>query len=493
VTELASFPVGRRLTDEYDGRLDLRPDDEVLLSADGQGDVAVGPAILWRETPPESRNYVFVIAPDTYRWDQVGSFRNGVPITPEIDAFKQDAVVFDNAFSQSSWTLPAFVSFFTGLHEFRHQILRDSFITPDQSYLIEPLAARFCTVNFNGGTWLGWRHGTTRFFDVHAKAAGTTDRDSGRTTFTRAKHFIDRNPVPDLFMFLHTYQTHSPYEPDEPYLRRLDPQARHRSLSAFTLREQYKPDVDNETRKALETLYAAEMMQFDDDFGQFISYLKSRRLYDRSMIIFLSDHGEEFYDHQAWFHGHTLYDELIRVPLYVKLPDGAEAGRHVKDSVGLVDVLPTILDWYRVPAAMTIDGRSLVPCLHDQSLHRPFLVSSATGCRFMAGLPPRIALVMDGRYKLIYNYPVPEFELKFYGTNKPPIVRDQIELYDIVADPREARNLADAHPEIVARALPEIGRILPLVDAYLKKVSEHKTRAPEDEDDQEQLKALGYL
>jgi hypothetical protein len=134
-------------------------------------------------------------------------------------------------------------------------------------------------------------------------------------------------------------------------------------------RSDYKEPLD---RDRMVAQYDGDVAYGDQEFGRFVRELKARRLYDRALIVFLSDHGEEFLDHGQWLHGRSLFDELIRIPLIVKFPGQRDAGRRVAQQVQGVDVLPTILAamGLPLPEAPVIAGRPLQEALSGKAQRR---------------------------------------------------------------------------------------------------------------------------
>ncbi|MCK4765904.1 MAG: sulfatase-like hydrolase/transferase [Candidatus Aminicenantes bacterium] len=155
------------------------------------------------------------------RWDKVGKKTKGVALTPNLNRFREDAVTFENAYAQASWTLPSFTSFFTGLYEFNHQVTAGAVIDAQRPFLIENFYPHYMTVSINGGTWLSGKIGNSRGFDSCLLGSRTKDPFAARTFFEKAVAFMEQNTVPDLFMFLHTYAIHAPYNPPRPFLLRL--------------------------------------------------------------------------------------------------------------------------------------------------------------------------------------------------------------------------------------------------------------------------------
>src|SRR5688500_14372830 len=150
---------------------------------------------------------------------------------------------------------------------------------------------------------------------------------------------------------------HVPYGSPPPFDRKFDPPPAP-GREAADPRSDYREPID---RDRLIAQYDGAIAFGDREFGRFVRELKSRGLYDRAVIVFTADHGEEFLDHGQWTHGKTVFDELFRIPLIVKFPQGQSAGARVKQQVQAVDVLPTVLQALElpVPAPPVIAGRPL--------------------------------------------------------------------------------------------------------------------------------------
>ena len=197
----------------------------------------------------------------------------------------------------------------------------------------------------------------------------------------------------------------------------------------------------------------------DEGLALLLDVLDGLGIYDSSLIVFTSDHGEEFGEHGkvAW-HSHTLYDELLRIPLLIKLPDNRHGGRRVSTPVQSIDIAPTILAALDLPPPDGFDGRNLLELL-ERSGSEPL----ATVARLDYGTDSPDA-IQRGRWKL-------------YGES----------LFDLVQDPRETIDVASEHPAVVAELAAELEAAR---SARLPVEAEEVRLAPETE---EQLKALGYL
>ncbi len=200
-----------------------------------------------------------------------------------------------------------------------------------------------------------------------------------------------------------------------------------------------------------------------------------------------SDHGEEFYDHEAWGHSHSVYDELIRVPLVIKLPGGANRGRRLKPVVRLTEIMPTILDLAGADYDPEIlDGRSLRPIMDGRETSDRRVQAELADSASERSIPQRVA-VRDGYRKLILNQPFTEKQFGVF--TPPPRVPARLEFFDLRSDPGETRNLAEA-PERAAevremlRKAEEIARLVP------KRGSGETPMNPELE---RQLRTLGYI
>ncbi|MDQ2980124.1 MAG: sulfatase, partial [Acidobacteriota bacterium] len=267
---------------------------------------------------------VVLISIDTLRADHLPAYGYRGLETPNLDRLAADALVFENALAHVPLTLPSHVSLFTGLLPFANGV-RDN-----QGYVLSKAHTTLATYLRGKGYATGaaisafaLSHvtGVSEGFDFYED--GVESRRSGqalgqvqRSGFQTERLLEDwigklRDGQP-FFGFLHLYEPHSPYEPPEPFKSRY---ASHP--------------------------YDGEIATADSIVGKFLDFLKSRKLYDRSLIVLLSDHGEGLGDHGEDEHGIFIYREAIHVPLFLKLP-GRSPGRRIAGAVGLVDVFPTV-------------------------------------------------------------------------------------------------------------------------------------------------------
>jgi tetratricopeptide (TPR) repeat protein len=364
--------------------------------------LAIAIAWIWRNTAGRTTGPLILVSVDTLRADHLPIHGYQAGRTPAIAALAGDGVVFENAYAHAPQTLPSHVSILSGRLPFEHGV-RDNLgftVKADEMLLSSILReAGFATGGFVSAYVLREETGIGRGFDrFDARlppsspevAVGELQR-SGVDTLTAADQWLDTLTSRRFFLFFHIYEPHSPYTPP--------PRFSH-----------FAP-------------YDGEIAHADEIVGSLVASLKRRGLYDDALIVFLSDHGEGLGDHGEQEHGLFLYRETIRVPLIVKLPHQRGAGRRVGTPVQHIDLVPTVLDWFNLPAIPPLRGRSLRTAFTGGLIPEQGLYAEALYSRYHFGWSELYALT-DARYSLI----------------RAP--RD--ELYDLEHDPQQRNNLASA-------------------------------------------------
>jgi len=228
--------------------------------------------------------------------------------------------------------------------------------------------------------------GLGKGFDVYETNPNAHGKQQPTTRFrhavARAIDWIEANPGKKFFLFLHTYEVHHPYTP-APELQRLFDNGYRGTLpdkiSMTLLRaiNSKRTKLEGADLAHIVHAYDAEIRSMDDGLGVLLDYLREHGLYDRTLAIFTSDHGEEFGEHgKVGWHSHTLYDELLRVPLIIKLPGSRAAGTTVEAQVRLIDLPPTITEVLGFPPIRDFSGASLLhvdeprPAVSEQDARR---------------------------------------------------------------------------------------------------------------------------
>lgn len=298
------------------------------------------------DAPP--RRNVVVISLDTLRADRLaagGAYRRAMP---QIDAYARDAVLFKDAWSVWPETSGSHMSLFSSRFPSEHRVT--SFITAPAP-TIELLAERLRREGYltrayteDGGVWA--HAGFARGFSAYAerRSADFVYRGEVDAVFADGTRWVTEHQDRTFFLFLHTYQVHGPYSPPEAYksLFREEP-------------GREPPGVARDSALA----YDQEARYTDDHVGPFLAHLARLGLAERTIVVILSDHGEEFGEHGGMGHGRTLHREVLRVPLVIAAP-GLLAPAEVAAPVSLLDVAPTILDLLGLAPTAGHRGTSLV-------------------------------------------------------------------------------------------------------------------------------------
>ncbi|MHB0972058.1 MAG: sulfatase-like hydrolase/transferase [Thermoanaerobaculia bacterium] len=382
---------------------------------------------------------VIIISVDTLRADRLPAYGYGGVETPAIDALRSDSVLFTNAYTHVPMTLPAHVSILTGQLPYEHAVRNNlgySFDAKTHPTLPAALkASGYETGAAVSAYVLRGATGLAAAFDVYDDvvpmrsnvSVGELARD-GDATRQVAEGWIGQRPEGRFFYLFHIFEPHAPYEPVEPF--------RSRYASAP---------------------YDGEVAASDAIVGKFLEFLKARGIYDRAIIVFLSDHGEGLGDHGEGEHGVFLYREAIRVPLMLKLPGGVRRGETIDPPVQLIDIFPTITQFVGAKAPST-GGRSL-------------LASDTTPRRiYSETMLPRIHFGWSELRSLV--------DARHHAIDAP-----RPELYDVVDDPGETKNLRAEQRRIFAAMKEELDGL----------PSEMTAAATVDPEEAARLAALGYV
>jgi arylsulfatase A-like enzyme len=436
---------------------------------------------------------VILISIDTLRADHLGCYGYKKETSPTIDSLAQDSALFLNTYSSSPWTLPAHVSLLTSLFGVNHQVYYEKeTIDPKILTLADVLRQNhfFCSA-FTGEGFVSSIYGFSKGFDSYREGEGGVHlQNSAELVSSQVSEWLESNRNKNFFLFIHTFQPHDPYDSPPPYNTMFlgeNPSWTNLDLLQYLggSRGIYKRLSENQ-KENLIGLYDGEIRYVDDGLIKpLIQKLKEMNLYGQTMIVFTSDHGEEFYDHGGWTHGQDLYDESLKVPLLIKFPESNFKGKKIESIVRLIDIMPTILDEMGIDSrTLELDGQSLVPVLKGKEKgDRIFLADR--GANVMNSNVPQRRAINQGRYKLILNKePSPE-DLAFFLS--PPPLTPSLELYKLDNDPHERENRVRDYSRLVNQMVRIIN------DIYKKGKKRKPGETVIDENVREQLRALGYI
>ncbi len=391
---------------------------------------------------------VIVISIDTLRADHLPAYGYRAVATPALDALARDGVVFENAVTQVPLTLPSHATIFTGLLPFQHGVRDNSGFRLAKSHmtLASFLRARgYATGGAVSAVVLDHGSGIAEGFDFWEDGVESRDASETLSRVQRAgpetekllEEWIASVPAgKPFFAFLHLYEPHTPYEPPEPF-KSLYPAAP----------------------------YDGEIAAADAVVSRFIAFLKEKALYDRALVVLLSDHGEGLGEHGEDEHGILLYRDTTRVALFTKLPGQGQAGRRERATAALADVFPTVaaLVGEKPPAGLA--GRALIVGVSGQAAAAARRVYSETLYpRFHFGWSDLFSLT-DDRYQYIeaprpelYDWQADPAEKADLSGNLPPAFRSMRAELSLIDRPLQAPGESD--PEML-RKLASLGYISP--------------------------------
>jgi len=410
--------------------------------------------------PPKPRSAILVSL-DTLRADHLGCYGYARETSPHIDALAGEGILFEHAIAQATSTLPSHRSLFQSRPASR---IRSRGLT-----LAQTLSRRgLKTAAFTGGGNVAGKLGLGAGFDVYGEYP-----EGLSAAYPEMERWLRRNGGAPFFLFLHTYDVHLPYDPPPPFDTLYYPEypgsVTGRGTRDLLRKIRRLPSkageslVSDEDREKIVALYDGGIRYTDEFIGRLRGLLHELGLEDDTVVVLLSDHGEELWDHGSVIHAHALYEEQVRVPLIWRLPESEFPGRRVSATVRLLDVAPTLLDLLGVEAPEDFLGESLLPVLRGSET-------------------PALSALSEIRLLKSWT----SFPWKLHTDQRSGRAR----LFHLERDPEERTDVSDDNPEVVSALRSQMR-------AYLE--GRTSTDVPEiepgieDEELLKQLRALGYV
>jgi len=394
--------------------------------------VAPGIVTLDGAAPTATRpiKNVIVYLIDTLRADKLQAVnpRSRV-LTPGLARFVETAAVMAGAHTQENWTKPSVATLLSSLFPWQHQAITTEAVVPnDVELLPETLSARgFHTGAFIANGYVSDRFGFRQGWTSYRNYVREGRRNVAQYVAADVLEWLDQRPQEKpFFLYVHTIDPHVPYKPPRQFLEMYDATPYSGVVNFASdneLLEKIKAGripLNARDKVHLEALYDGEISYHDVHFNSILDGLARRNLADDTMVIIVADHGEEFWDHGSVGHGHSVYEELLHIPMIVRLPGTTATALRVEDAVGLVDVMPTVLEALGQPLPDGLAGQSFLPLLRGETADAPRTAVSG----FMEGW----RTVVSGRYKLIHR------------------TLERQMLYDLSRDPHEQTDLGPEHP-----------------------------------------------
>lgn len=387
------------------------------------------------ERPLARRPPVLFVSIDTLSAQHLSLYGYARETSPNLEALAQDSVLFRKCRANAPWTIPSYMSQFTGLYPRAHTIKATLGegrldITPWETQQMAPSrwtlaeffrAAGYRTAAFVDNPWLargfGFRQGFEEY-DVEAADIPLSDPSGGlRNIVPRVLEWLDgREQGEPFFLFAQAFDPHAPYHTTAPWKGRFDgdgmidpaweiPVGQKQTFAygcvPSHIAHELVPTRPLPERLAVAPIAAAydeKVAEVDEALARLIAGLKERGLYDELLIVFSADHGESTVNHDFFFNHALLYGDVLHVPLLIKLPQQEHAGSVVDELVQLVDLYPTLVEYVRPEAARGVHGWSLLPLLRGPR--------SAARVAFAEGEMMQMFSVEKDGWKLIASSPL---------------------------------------------------------------------------------------
>jgi arylsulfatase A-like enzyme len=449
-------------------------------------------------TPASSaQTNLLLLTIDTIRADCFGVTGDPAARTPHLDRFARRSIQFPVCVAPSPWTLPSLASLLTGKHPGEHKVLEALTAPPDSIPSLAEIFARHGrrTAAFVANPWLAtgtlargfesfdvaerlecYREiSATRLYRSLSKSLLRARRlDEGEAVTDRGLRWIESASRRDApwFLWLHYFDPHLPNWPRFPFDRLTGPAPRNVD-PAITVEQIRAADFTGgeDGRREIEQLYTGEVAATDRAIGRALRHLDSWDLFGRTAVVISGDHGEEFWDHGEYGHGHAMYDEVIRVPLFLSAPPQSN-GFVAFQTARLVDLAPTLLSLSGVPYAPgDFAGNALLA-------PEAIAGSEAYGEGTLYG--PEKKFLRSETFKIVFTPPADSASAF------------DLQIFDLSLDPAERNDLAPRNSELADKLFPRLAAWIERVGSS-RRTSSNQIPGEVDPAVLEQLKALGYI
>lgn len=427
---------------------------------------------------------IILISLDTLRADHLGCYGYVRPTSPNLDELAKDSVLFEKVYAQSPWTLPSHTSMLYSLNTASHQVYyndqRIDQSLPSLSSILKN--SGYETYAFTGGGYVSNLFGFAKGFNWYEEPVGgrhaVLSEYEAEELYSHTAEWLKNYKDRPFFLFLHTFQIHGPYHSPPPWNTMfLDEDSRWERMALRRFLDS-NPDYSfskNEIENII-ALYDSEIRYTDETLIKpLVDSLKQLDIYDQTLLIITSDHGEEFFEHKGWLHGGALYNEQLHVPLIIKFPESEFKGTRVKSICRSIDIMPTIFEALSIKYDKNqFDGKSLLDMIKGKEKSDRKFISDLAYKDILDPCPAQVSTNKDN-LKIIV-------EKSTDGIKK-------MEIFNIEKDPTEQINLLREKRELGFNLLKEL-------DSYYEEKSKIQRQIQKitlDEKLKEKLKALGYI
>lgn len=455
---------------------------------------------------------VIVLLADTLRRDHLSFYGYGRDTAPVLASLVEEGTLVEDAIAQATWTKASVPSIFTSMYPSTHGVEHFTDRLPASAETMAEVfrQAGYATLGLSSITFTGkftnLHQGYEEFHESSSLPSGHNSKNA-RYYVDRLMTWLDEHRDVPFFVFLHVADPHSPYEPYAPYDTLwseegdrdayLAQQSASREfienplMRAFGMpkrQELVGAGLDPEAYVDFEIdAYDGSIRGMDAEIGRLVDHLRQLGLDDEVVLAFVSDHGTEFLDHGYHFHGHSVFGELNRVPMFFWGPGFVPPGRRIPGRVQTIDLMPTVLDLAGLERPSAVQGQSLVPWMlaatgetPDRLRVRPAFTEKA---QHLSGASPQDAASMSfamlaGDWKLVHHVERPD-------------ERPEFQLFQPSTDPLDQRDVAADHPQVVQRLAAELAAWRQ--QATAQRLSDDGLTEGLSGEEMERLRSLGYL
>lgn len=443
-------------------------------------------------------NHVIFISLDTTRPDHLGCYGNSWISTPHLDQLASESILFSDYMTVVPTTLPSHTSLFTGKYPHTHGTPKNGYMVNKKNVTLTELlkSSGFQTFGFIGSFALNSRFYFAQGFDHYDQECDkftgterrTQDERSAKSVTDATLRYLDKTGVPpNLFLFVHYFDPHKPFNPPPPYDSMYAWDGENTPPDTITVHYECPHTLNKqnwELSKNASLQYAGEISYMDSQIGRLLDYLREKRILNNAILVVTSDHGENFWEHMPYFHhGTATYQTTMQGVCIIRLPHIQQGGIKISSPVSSIDILPTLLKYLNLPIPEGIDGKPFDLTNIPETIGKRILYGQATLTR-----PWKVPEVKSGWQNLNKSRCIREGNLKFIQT---PFANTE-ELYDLSQDPFEQKNLLrSSSPEIssLAKQLKKKLEAWAASTCPLQSFLENKSR----KETIRKLKALGYM
>jgi arylsulfatase A-like enzyme len=466
---------------------------------------------------PSTRPNVLIYLVCSMRPDHSSLYGYSRDTTPFMKELGAAGIVFEDAQAQAPWTKGSVPSLMTSIHSYTLGMRQDADTVPRGAVtLAETLRkAGYSTASVVTNPFVGRVSGLDRGFDymmeypvVHRQRSEEADRGTDSAALAKvANGWLERHRDEPFFLYAHTSDPHAPYRPpadlEARFANPADTAQFNRDYEALWDKRQYgggaavtlarcrAKGIDPETflRRAVDR-YDGEIAHADRSLRALVDKLRQLSLLDDTLVVVLSDHGEEFWDHGLTGHGHSLHQELIHAVFLMWNPRLLGAPKRIREPVQLLDLMPTVAGLLKIDLDGEVQGQSLLALVEGRAFRRNgFLASSRFAHPNPGTLAPEYAAdsvaLLDGDLKLIHRSFIDRNQAKRAGLNEAG-------LFDRRADRAETRDLAAERPADVRRLRAEVDKWVE-AQKQVRKLLGPGGRTTLDPESLKRLRSLGYL